>query len=469
VFHDGDGVAHLAVGEVVAGAFGVLFLGWLLWVNMVPAIQLLTKVTLAGAVVLALVGVLAWRLADHRAELLWLLAGLALLLALILWFTIDQLNGRIWVGFHNDQVAVLEGAGPDGLLGAENIHKIEQSPTAAHRRQLPALLAGAVDVGLGVGNHDAGRRIAQCLQWVFTATSDTPAPDAEACRTSIFPATSPLPIPRFHTEDTTRHPPAAAATDDQVLLAWTTYNGTLQVSSSDNGERFTSPKPLGFESDWEPALATDGSRFFLAWRDRNGQLALASSTNGKNFSNPVVLNATTKAAPALAYGNDTLLVAWADNDKKLHLWPAADAASLQFVEEQRTDLDETSSASPNLHYADETWYLTWAGGGSRVNILTYDSDFQGAPVKDTLDFTGAPLTHHRPAVAVLDVWLLAWTDLDGRVRLMASRSRQPGYVNELTLGIHSAAGVNLIPFRGQVLLTWVGDNQQPGGHVLLLP
>lgn len=453
-------------------AFGVLFFGWLLWVNMVPAVQLLAKVTAGGVVVLALVGVLAWLLPDdRRAGLLWLLAGLVLLLGLILWVTIDQLTDRIWVGLHNDQVAVLEGAGPDGLLGVENIHKIEQSPTAAHRRQLPALLAAAVDDGLGVGDHDEGARIARCLRWVFTATSGTPAPDAEACQTSVLAATPPLPVPRFHTEDATRYPPAAATTDDQVLLAWTSYNGTLQVSSSDDGSRFTPPVPLdGFESDWEPALATDGSRFFLAWRDRSGQLALASSTNGEDFSDPVVLNATTKVAPALAYGNGMLLVAWVDDHRKLHLWPAADAASLQFVEEERADLDETSSASPNLHYADETWYLTWAGGGRRVNILTYDGDFEGAPVKYTLnDFPGAPFTQHRPAVAVLDVWLLAWTDPDGRVRLFASKSRQPGYVNELTLDIRSAAGVNLIPFREQVLLTWGGDNQQPGGHVVLLP
>ena len=243
------------------------------------------------------------------------------------------------------------------------------------------------------------------------------------------------------------------------------------MSSSNDGLEFASSKPVGdgFESDFEPALATDGTQFFLAWRDRNGYLALASSTNGRDFGEPLVLNTTTRTAPALAYGDGMLLLAWVDDGRRLHLWPAADAASLQFLVEQRIDLDERSPGAPNLQYARKTWTLTWAGSDHKVNIQTYRGSIEAIPTKHTLAHRGAPITEYRPAIAVLDVWLLAWTRPDGRVGLLVSKSRQPGYINELALDVSSGAGVNLTPFQGDVLLTWAGDDEQPGGHVLRLP
>lgn len=104
-----------------------------------------------------------------------------------------------------------------------------------------------------------------------------------------------------------------------------------------------------------------------------------------------------------------------------------------------------------------------------MNIQTYDSDLRPLR-KNTLRHTGAPTIRSRPAVAVLHVWLLAWTrDEDDRIGLLVSRSRQPGYANQLALEVRSGSGVNMTTFQGQALLTWAGDEQQPGGHILRLP
>jgi hypothetical protein len=316
---------------------------------------------------------------------------------------------------------------------------------------------------------------------VFTPTVTTPAAVQAACRLAVSGAPRRLPVPDHLTLEETEHPPAMAATDDRVLLAWTDGdNRRLHVSSSFDGTHVEpSPEPLGeaFESDREPALATDGDTFFLAWRDPTGHLALASSTDGEDFGQPLVLDQTTVTAPALAYGNDTLLLAWVGDGNQLQLWPAADSDSLQFLpEQQRPLLDEarrgtrgeTSPAAPNLLFAGENWYLTWAGTDNQVNIRTYTSDLRPLD-KDTLQPRDAPSTRQRPAVAVLDVFIVAWTRPDHLVGLLVAKSDEPAFVNQLALDVRSGSGVHMTTFRGQVLLAWAGDNLQPGGHVLRLP
>jgi hypothetical protein len=316
---------------IAVGAILLLVLGSLL---LPPAIRLLLTIGVGGLVVLGLISWGIWRSPSYRLELLlWPLGGLALLVAFF-WFTLDQLTGQIWVTFYNDRVAVLQGAGPDGHMGTQNIDHVEQSPSAAHRGQVSALFATALDRGIGVGSQGEGEQIARCLPWMFTPTIDTPPDLKEACRDAAFATTPVLPVPDHYTVDTTDQTPAVAATDNQVLLAWTDRtNGGLQVSRSEDGVHFTSPEPLGdeFASDLEPALATDGSRFFLAWRDQlSGNLAVASSPDGRDFGEPERLQETTQTAPALAYGNGTLLLAWAGDRKQLHLWPAEDADPSSF-------------------------------------------------------------------------------------------------------------------------------------------
>jgi predicted Ser/Thr protein kinase len=133
---------------IAVGAILLLMLGWLL---LPPAIRLLLTIGVGGLVVLGLISWGIWRSPSCRLELLlWPLGGLALLVAFFL-FTLDQLNGQIWVAFYNDRVAVLQGAGPDGHMGTQNIHHVEQSPSAAYRGQVPALLAAAP------GHGDRGR------------------------------------------------------------------------------------------------------------------------------------------------------------------------------------------------------------------------------------------------------------------------------------------------------------------------
>jgi hypothetical protein len=80
-----------------------------------------------------------------------------------------------------------------------------------------------------------------------------------------------------------------------------------------------------------------------------------------------------------------------------------------------------------------------------------------------------PRTEHRPAIAVLDVFIVAWTRPDGLVGLLVAKSSEPDFVNQLTLEVRSRTGVNMTTFQGHVLLTWAGDDQQPGGCVLRLP
>ncbi len=140
---------------VAVGAILLLLLGWLL---MPPAFRLLLMIGVGGLVVLGLVGWSVLRSPSYRLELLlWPLGGLALLLAFFL-FTVDQLNGQIWVTFFNDRVAVLQGAGPDGHMGTRNIHHVEQSPSAADDRH-PTPPRGPVPyLGLRNDAADAGTR-----------------------------------------------------------------------------------------------------------------------------------------------------------------------------------------------------------------------------------------------------------------------------------------------------------------------
>jgi hypothetical protein len=236
-----------------------------------------------------------------------------------------QLTSQLWVSFDKGgQVAVLQGAGPHGVLGAENITRVE--PFGTNRQELPRspLLADALEDGIGVGDRAEGEQLAQCLPPVFTPTADTGAAAQEQCADAI--ADTPLQLPARHhpIPGTTEHTPAVAATDDKVVVAWTDGNNyRLQAGRSRNGTDVEPLGPLGeeFESDQEPALAADGDRFFLAWRDQDEHVALASSTDGEDFGEPVVLDTTTtKTAPALAYGNGTLLLAWVDGNNQLHLW-----------------------------------------------------------------------------------------------------------------------------------------------------
>jgi predicted Ser/Thr protein kinase len=144
---DGVGVAlppwtgHLVRGGRALGAglvlLLVLVLGWLL---LPEAIRLLLGVTLGGAVVLLAVGLGVWR---YRPEWWWLPAVGSVLLVMVLYVLHGQLNNRLWVSFDNNgQVAVLHGAGPHGVLGAENIKRIQ--PFDANRQQLPAILTDAL-------------------------------------------------------------------------------------------------------------------------------------------------------------------------------------------------------------------------------------------------------------------------------------------------------------------------------------
>jgi predicted Ser/Thr protein kinase len=470
---DGAGVVMpawtaLAVRAGIAlGAVIIVLLGWLI---LPEAARLLLVVGVGGAVVVA-VGVGVWR---YRPEWWWLpLGGLVLLLAAVSSIYI-QLTSRLWVSFDKGgQVAVLQGAGPHGVLGAENITWVE--PFGANRQELSRSpsLADALEDGIGVGDRAEGEQLAQCLPLVFTPTAHTGTAAQEQCADSI--ADTPLQLPaRYHPiPGTTEHPPAVAATDDKVVVAWTDGNNyRLQAGRSRNGTDVEPLGPLGekFESDQEPALATDGDRFFLAWRDQDEHVAVASSTDGEDFGEPVVLDmTTTKTAPALAYGNGTLLLAWVDSNNQLHLWPAADADALQFVPEQELPpIMERSPAAPNLLFAGDNWYLTWAGTDSQVNIQTYTTDLRPLD-KDTLSPENPPSTGYRPAIAVLDVFIVAWTRPDGLVGLLVAKSSEPNFVNQLALEVRSGTGVNMTTFQGHVVLSWAGDDQQPGGYILQLP
>ncbi|HEV8165654.1 MAG TPA: hypothetical protein VGR74_14635, partial [Actinomycetota bacterium] len=453
---------------IALGVVLVLLLGWL----MLPeAARLLLGVALGGAVVLLAVGAGVWR---YRPEWWLRLLGGLVLLFVVLAVLYIQLTNRLWVSFDEDgQVAVLQGAGPHGVLGAENITRVEPFGTNRQELSRSPLLADALEDGIGVGDRAEGEQFAQCLPLVFTPTADTRAAAREQCADAI--ADTPLQLPARHhpIPGTTEHTPAVAATDNKVVVAWTDGNNyRLQAGRSRNGTDFEPLGPLGeeFESDQEPALATDGDRFFLAWRDQDEHVALASSTDGEDFGEPVVLDTTTtKTAPALAYGNGTLLLAWVDGSNQLHLWPAADAGALQFVPEQELPPTmERSPAAPNLLFAAENWYLTWAGTDRQVNIQTYTSDLRPLD-KDTLSPVYPPSTGYRPAIAVLDVFIVAWTRPDGLVGLLVAKSSEPNFVNQLALEVRSGTGVNMTTFQGHVLLTWAGDDQQPGGHILRLP
>jgi predicted Ser/Thr protein kinase len=472
---DGAGVvmpawtALLVRAGIALGVVIVLLLGWLL---LLPeATRLLLEVGLGGAVVLLAVGVGIWR---YHPEWWWLpLGGLVLLLAAVV-FIYVMLTNRLWVSFDEDgQVAVLQGAGPHGVLGAENITRVEPFGTDRQELSRSPLLADALEDGIGVGDRAEGEQLAQCLPLVFTPTADTRAAAQEQCADTIADTPLQLLVRHHPIPGTTEHTPAVAATDDKVVVAWTDGNNyRLQAGRSRSGTDVEPLGPLGeeFESDQEPALATDGDRFFLAWRDQDEHVALASSTDGEDFGEPVVLDTTTtKAAPALAYGNGTLLLAWVDGNNQLHLWPAADADALQFVPEQELPPTmERSPAAPNLLFAEKNWYLTWAGTDRQVNIQTYTGDLRPLD-KDTLSPAYPPSTECRPAIAVLDVFIVAWTRPDGLVGLLLAKSSEPNFVNQLALEVRSGTGVNMTTFQGHVLLTWAGDDQQPGGQILRLP
>ena len=93
----------------------------------------------------------------------------------------------------------------------------------------------------------------------------------------------------------------------------------------------------------------------------------------------------------------------------------------------------------------------------------------GPMPQDTLNPKCPPGSEHRPAIAVLNVFIVAWARPDGLVGLLVAKSSEPDFVNQLTLEVRSRTSVNMTTFQGHVLLTWAGDDQQPGGYVLRLP
>jgi predicted Ser/Thr protein kinase len=162
---DGAGVVMpawtaLAVRAGIAlGAVIIVLLGWLI---LPEAARLLLVVGVGGAVVVA-VGVGVWR---YRPEWWWLpLGGLVLLLAAVSSIYI-QLTSRLWVSFDKGgQVAVLQGAGPHGVLGAENITWVE--PFGANRQELSRSpsLADALEDGIGVGDRAEGSSSPSAFLW----------------------------------------------------------------------------------------------------------------------------------------------------------------------------------------------------------------------------------------------------------------------------------------------------------------
>ena len=103
-----------------------------------------------------------------------------------------------------------------------------------------------------------------------------------------------------------------------------------------------------------------------------------------------------------------------------------------------------------------------------MNIRTYTTDLRPLD-KDTLSPADPPSTEYRPAIAVLDVFVVAWTRSDGLVGLLVAKSSEPNFVNQLALEVRSGTGVNMTTFQGHVLLAWAGGDQQPGGYILQLP
>jgi hypothetical protein len=69
---------------------------------------------------------------------------------------------------------------------------------------------------------------------------------------------------------------------------------------------------------------------------------------------------------------------------------------------------------------------------------------------DTLNPNYPPRTEHRPAIAVLDVFIVAWTRPDGLVGLLVAKSSEPDFVNRLTVEVRSRTGVNMTTFQGHV-------------------
>jgi hypothetical protein len=56
---------------------------------------------------------------------------------------------------------------------------------------------------------------------------------------------------------------------------------------------------------------------------------------------------------------------------------------------------------------------------------------------DTLNPKYPPRTEQRPAIAVLDVFIVAWARPDGLVGLLVAKSSEPDFVNQLTVEVRA--------------------------------
>jgi hypothetical protein len=80
-----------------------------------------------------------------------------------------------------------------------------------------------------------------------------------------------------------------------------------------------------------------------------------------------------------------------------------------------------------------------------------------------------PRTEHRPAIAVLDVFIVARTRPDGLVGLLVTKSSEPDFVNQLTVEGPQQDRREHDHLPGTCPPHLAGDDQQPSGYVLRLP
>jgi 1-phosphatidylinositol phosphodiesterase len=172
--------------------------------------------------------------------------------------------------------------------------------------------------------------------------------------------------------------PALAAYGGRIYLAWSN-DGRLYVTSTPDGNQWQWETP--FNLSWvngasAPALAVDpvNGNIILACTDGNGRINVMSSFDGVNWITPGPIGGrATIVAPALAVYNRWIYLAWTGTDGRLNVMSSPDGNNQ--IWSAAPPLPETSGApdkdAPTLAVVNGRLYLGWVGPDRSLNLTWY--------------------------------------------------------------------------------------------------
>ena len=276
------------------------------------------------------------------------------------------------------------------------------------------------------------------------------------------------------------YPPALAAFDNQLVLAFKATSGPntqLTVGKvyscySSTGASFSSPSSVSpLYSQSSPALAVAGGILYLAWITTYQQLCLVSSSDGKSFSSQSAMYffATSGANAALAATDDTLYFGFAADSSSYTSDPSASTSPNSLAVLSAPILTsggignfantpqfytDTISGYLSLAALSGVLYASWADGGSIIRwCQTANAMFTITGIQPTLAAVGSNLA------LVYNTTNASGANETMLMTMPALAASNPAYLAGLEMA--AASGLfALTEFNGQVVMAFIGSNGQ---------